>query len=224
VKILLIEDDIVISDQIARYLQKERFHVETKRSGPRGEQAALSSHYDLIILDIMLPERDGWTVCENLRRAHLTTPILMLTARDSVEDRIKGLEGGADDYLPKPFDVRELMARIQALLRRDKIHRTGRITVADLEIDTRAHTVVRGGVEIALTNREFSLLEALARNEGRTLTREAIVERVWANEDNLPNSVNFHIASLRKKIDAEFEPKLIHTVYGIGYVLKVQPG
>jgi len=224
VKILLIEDDIVISDQIARYLQKERFQVETKRSGPRGEQAALSSHYDLIILDIMLPERDGWTVCENLRRAHLTTPILMLTARDSVEDRIKGLEGGADDYLPKPFDVRELTARIQALMRRDKIHRTGRIVVADLEIDTKAHTVTRGGVEIALTNREFSLLEALARNEGRTLTREAIVERVWANEDNLPNSVNFHIASLRKKIDAEFEPKLIHTVYGIGYVLKVQPG
>ncbi|MFN8139538.1 MAG: response regulator transcription factor [Fimbriimonadales bacterium] len=219
-RILVIEDDIVIADQIARFLEKEKLQVDVKRSGPRGEEAALSSHYSLIILDIMLPERDGWTVCANLRKAKLTTPILMLTARDSVEDRIKGLEGGADDYLPKPFDIRELKARIQSLLRRDKIHKTGIIQIADLEIDTNAHIVRRSGQEIPLTKREFSLLEALARNEGRTLTRDVIIDRVFENEENLPNSVNFHINALRKKIDADFEPKLIHTVHGIGYVMR----
>jgi len=220
VRILVIEDDTVIADQLSRFLEREKFLVEVRRNGVDGEEAARAGNFGLVILDIMLPERDGWTVCENLRRAKVTTPILMLTARDSIDDRIRGLEGGADDYLPKPFDIRELHARITALLRRDKVHRTGAIVIADLEIDTHAHTVRRDGQEIRLTPREFSLLEALARNEGRTLTREVILERVWDNEESLLNTVNFHVASLRKKVDADFPVKLIHTVHGIGYVLR----
>src|SRR5579862_458756 len=167
----------------------------------------------------MPPKCDGWSVCSEIRRHRDQVPILMLTARDSVDDRIKGLEGGADDYLPKPFDARELIARVKALVRRDKVHRTGLIQVADMEIDTNAHTVKRGGNQIVLTPREFSLLEALARNQGRTLTRSVILESVWDNDESLDNTVNFHVASLRKKVDAPFEPKLIHTVHGIGYVV-----
>lgn len=220
-RILVIEDDIVIADQLSRFLEKEKHVVDVRRSGTSGEQAAIDHSYDVIVLDIMLPERDGWTVCENLRRQKIATPILMLTARDSIDDRIRGLEGGADDYLPKPFDIRELNARIHSLLRRDKVHRTGQIVFGDLEIDTKGHVVKRGGKEIRLTPREFSLLEALARNEGRTLTREVILERVWDDEESLLNSVNFHVTSLRKKIDADFETKLIHTVHGIGYVMRI---
>ncbi|MEQ1823747.1 MAG: response regulator transcription factor [Fimbriimonadaceae bacterium] len=219
-KVLVIEDDIVIADQISRFLERQKIQVDTVRSGRDGEIAALSGSHSLVILDIMLPERDGWTVCENLRRAKYASPILMLTARDSIEDRVRGLEGGADDYLAKPFDIRELYARMQALLRRDKVHRTGVIAVADLEIDTNSHIVKRAGQELHLTPREFSLLEALARNEGRTLTREVILERIWDEDQSLLNSVNFHVASLRKKVDAQFETKLIQTVHGIGYVLR----
>lgn len=219
-KVLVIEDDIVIADQISRFLERQKIQVDISRTGRDGEIAALSGSYSLIILDIMLPERDGWTVCENLRKAKFGAPILMLTARDSIEDRVRGLEGGADDYLAKPFDIRELFARMQALLRRDKVHRTGVITVADLEIDTNSHIVKRAGQEVHLTPREFSLLEALARNEGRTFTREVILERIWDEDESLLNSVNFHVASLRKKVDAPFETKLIQTVHGIGYVLR----
>lgn len=217
---LLVEDDGVIAEQIAAVLGRERFNVDVAPDGERGLDEALLHSYNLIILDVMLPRRDGWSVCDELRRLGVTTPILMLTARDSVDDRVRGLEGGADDYLAKPFDVRELLARIHALMRRDKIHRTGAIQIADLVIDSKAHTVSRAGEPIKLTPREFSLLEALARNEGRTLTREVILESVWNNEESLDNIVNFHITSLRKKVDANYEPKLIHTVHGIGYVLR----
>jgi DNA-binding response OmpR family regulator len=216
----LVEDDLVIAEQIARTLERERFKVDTVRDGIEAEGKGYDTAYNLIILDVMLPGRDGWTICANLRKAKVRTPILMLTARDSVEDRIRGLEGGADDYLPKPFDVRELMARMKALLRRDQVHKTGVLAVADLEIDTGARTVTRSGQLIKLTRREYDLLEALAKNEGRTLTREAILERIWNNEESQLNTVNFHVASLRKKVDADFEPKLIQTVHGIGYVMR----
>lgn len=223
-RILLVEDDPVIAEQIARTLERDRFRVDVVRDGAEAEPMGMDSGYGLVILDVMLPGRDGWTVCENLRRAKVGTPILMLTARDSVEDRIRGLEGGADDYLPKPFDIRELMARIRALLRRDQVHKTGVLRVSDLEIDTQARTVVRGGRLLRLTRREYDLLEALARNEGRTLTREIILESVWNNEESLLNTVNFHVASLRKKVDADFERKLIHTVHGVGYVMRHDAG
>lgn len=219
-RVLLVEDDRIISEQIAEALRRERLDVEVARNGDKGLDLALFEKFNLIILDIMLPRRDGWEICEEVRRAGIRTPILMLTARDSIEDRVKGLEGGADDYLSKPFDLRELLARVGVLLRRDSVHRTGTLKVADLEIDSRAHTVRRSGQELTLTPREYSLLEALARNEGRTLTREIILESVWNNEESLENTVNFHINSLRKKVDAPFEQKLIHTVHGIGYVLR----
>lgn len=222
-RILLVEDDPVIGDEIEAFLNREGLTVERATSGTEGLEKALWETYSLLILDIMLPGIDGWEVCRRLRLNRNAMPILMLTARDSVDDRVRGLEGGADDYLAKPFDARELLARVRALLRRDKVHKTGKIQVADLVIDSAAHNVYRGETQIHLTPREYSLLEALARNEGRTLTREVILESVWNNEESLENTVNFHITSLRRKIDANFEPKLIHTVHGFGYVLR-SPG
>lgn len=219
-RILLVEDDEVIASELKSALERERWTVDLATSGPDALEAAEFNQHGLIVLDIMLPGLDGWEVCRRLRKRRHPAPILMLTARDSVEDRIRGLEEGADDYLPKPFDVRELLARIRALIRRDKVHRTGVIQIADLEIDSQAHVVRRQGVEIHLTPREYSLLEALARNEGRTLTREVILESVWGNEESLENTVNFHVTSLRRKVDAPFEQKLIHTVHGFGYVLR----
>lgn len=220
-RILVVEDDTVIASQLAKALERERYQVDVVRDGVSGEAQARGESYGLIILDIMLPERDGWTVCENLRKSRLRTPILMLTARDDVDDRVRGLDAGADDYLAKPFDLRELLARVRALQRRDKVNRSGTINIDDLEIDTVGKVVRRAGVELHLTRREYTLLEALARNEGRTLTREAILERVWENEESQPNTVNFHVVSLRRKVDQENQRKLIHTVHGIGYVLKV---
>lgn len=219
-RVLLVEDDPVIGAEIEAVLKDEGYSVVWAKDGVQALDAQGQSDFRLIVLDIMLPKIDGWGVTERLRQRKVTTPILMLTARDSIDDRVRGLETGADDYLSKPFDVRELLARVKALLRRDKVHRTGQMQVADLEIDTSSKTVRRAGKDIHLTPREYSLLEALARNEGRTITREVILESVWNNEERLENTVNFHITSLRKKVDAEFEPKLIHTVHGFGYVLK----
>jgi DNA-binding response OmpR family regulator len=223
VRILLVEDDPVIGAEIRATLETEGYAVEHVTDGIRALETQAGGDFRLIVLDIMLPRMDGWAVCERLRQKKVATPILMLTARDSVDDRVRGLETGADDYLSKPFDVRELLARVKALIRRDKVHRTGKIQIADLEIDSKTKSVRRAGKEIHLTPREYSLLEALARNEGRTITREVILESVWNNEERLENTVNFHITSLRKKVDADFQPKLIHTVHGFGYVLK-SPG
>ncbi|HJP82328.1 MAG TPA: response regulator transcription factor [Fimbriimonadaceae bacterium] len=221
---LLVEDDREIAAQIADALKRERLDVTVATDGQKGLEEALSRSYGLVVLDVMLPKRDGWEICDEIRQSGITTPILMLTARDSVDDRVKGLEGGADDYLAKPFDVRELTARVRALLRRDAVHRTGKIDLDDLVIDTNAKTVVRGGNEVRLTPREYSLLVALARNEGRILTREVILEDVWNNEESLDNTVNFHITSLRKKVDLPGLKKLIHTVHGFGYTLRRSGG
>lgn len=221
---LLVEDDPIIGSEIKAALTREGHTVEHVTDGVQALDAHAYADHQLIILDIMLPKLHGWEVCRRLRQRKITTPILMLTARDSVDDRVKGLEEGADDYLAKPFDVRELLARIKALARRDKIHRTGLIQIGDLEIDSKAKTVRRSGKDIHLTPREYALLEALARNEGRTITREFILESVWNNEERLENTVNFHVTSLRKKIDADFDPKLIRTVHGFGYTLKSPAG
>lgn len=223
-KLLVIEDDVEIATSVGRVLRSEEFLVDIEHDGPAGLEAALMGGHSLVILDIMLPGMDGWTVCRRLRRAHYASPILMLTAKDSIEDRVHGLEEGADDYLVKPFDSRELVARVRALLRRDKTQKTGMIQIADLEVDTKERTATRAGVPLKLTPREYSLLEALARNAGRTLTREVILERVWDTEENTENSVNFHITSLRKKVDAGHEQKLIHTVHGFGYSLRSSEG
>ncbi|MFN3730334.1 MAG: response regulator transcription factor [Fimbriimonadaceae bacterium] len=219
-RVLIVEDDMALASELARTLESERHKVDVVRDGDAALEAAQEHDYAIILLDVMLPGRDGWSVCETLRRRGDATPILMLTARDAIEDRLRGFEGGADDYLPKPFDVRELRARIQSLLRRTAIHRTGLIQIGNLSIDTRARTVHRAGQEVTLTRREFDLLEALARNEGRTLTREVILQSVWDESEATDGAVNFHVASLRRKIDQDFEPKLIQTVHGVGYRLR----
>ncbi len=219
-RILLVEDDEVIAERIKAGLERARFTVDVAFDGETGLQMARDGPYALLILDLMLPRRDGWSVCEALRLRRNPLPILMLTARGGVEERVRGLNTGADDYLPKPFDFNELLARVRALLRRDQIHKSRVIQIADLEIDPAARLVRRGGQEIVLTPREFALLEALARNEGRALTRDYILERVWGNDESYSNTVSFHVASLRKKIDAEHAVKLIQTVHGIGYALR----
>lgn len=220
VKILLVEDDDVIAAAIQCGLEESRFNVDLAEDGETGLRRALEESYALVILDVMLPRRDGWSICEALRSRRKTVPILMLTARDSVTDRVRGLEAGADDYLVKPFAFPELLARVRALLRRDKLHRARTIRIADLEIDTTAGRVSRAGQEIQLTPREYLLLELLAANEGRVLTREVIHERVWADSEAYSNTVDVHIALLRRKIDAGHDVRLIQTVHRVGYVLR----
>ncbi len=219
-RILLIEDEAGIASLIREGLEEARFRVDVVSDGIEGLELAEQEDYSLIVLDLMLPGIDGWTVCRKLRAQRNQVPILMLTARDAVQDRIKGLEMGADDYLPKPFDFGELLARVRALCRRDKVHKTSTIRIGDLQIDTLNRGVIRGGHAIALTIREYTLLEALATREGQILTREAIQERVWMDMESYSNTVDVHIMQLRKKIDAGHSVKLIQTVHGLGYMLK----
>ncbi|MCE5313779.1 MAG: response regulator transcription factor [Armatimonadota bacterium] len=220
-KILLVEDEAPIREVIKRGLEEDGVYtVDTAEDGRVGLDLACDKDYVLIILDLMLPGIDGWTICEQLRNRRVNTPILMLTARDTVRDRVRGLELGADDYLPKPFDFDELLARVRALIRRDKLSKGKVIRIGHLEMDTIAHRVLCDGKEVALTSREFSLLEALAVNEGRVMSRDAIQYRVWNNEDSLSNTVDVYIRMLRRKIDADRPVKLIHTVHGLGYMLK----
>jgi two-component system copper resistance phosphate regulon response regulator CusR len=223
-KILLVEDEEGIANLVRRGLEKANYSVDRAADGTTGLQMAQERTYSLIILDLMLPGIDGLRICEALRRQQSQVPILMLTARDTIEDRVHGLEVGADDYLPKPFDFAELLARVRALLRRDKIHRTRIIRVADLEVDTARRRVTRAGVEIGLSHREYDLLEALAAHESQILTREVILERVWMDEDSFSNTVDVYIGALRKKIDAGQSVRLIQTIRGVGYTLRVPAG
>lgn len=220
-RVLLVEDQPAIAEFIKRGLEENKFEVETVFDGETGLQKALNDGYSVIILDIMLPKKDGWQICEAVRETKNTTPIIMLTARDSVQDRIRGLNIGADDYLPKPFDFNELLARVQALIRRDRIHKETVIHIADLEINTSEKTVSRGGKPIPLSMREYTLLEALAGHEGKTLTHDYIQEKVWFDYDSYSNAVAVHVKNLRKKIDANSDIKLIHTVHGLGYKLTI---
>ena len=219
-RILLIEDEVPIAEVIAQGLEQAGYSVTAAHDGLSGLKEAEKGRSALIILDVMLPGLDGWQVCRVLREQRNTTPILMLTARDAVQDRVRGLDLGADDYLPKPFDFSELLARVQALLRRDHLHKGRMIQVADLEIDTRLRRVTRAGQEITLTPREYTLLEALAAHEGQTLTREIILDRVWFDEESLSNTVDVYVGMLRRKIDSGHPIKLIQTVHGVGYMLR----
>ncbi|MCW5936123.1 MAG: response regulator transcription factor [Fimbriimonadaceae bacterium] len=217
-RVLVVEDDEEIAEQLAIALRNSGHKPTVAKDGVEGEREALLNPYGVILLDVMMPGRNGFEVCRRLRQSGVETPILMLTAKDAVEDRVTGLDTGADDYLVKPFEIAELLARIRSLARRDSQTRTGVVTINDLVVDSRTQTATKAGEPLRLTPREFSLLEALVRNEGRTLTREAILERVWNNDEALPNTVSFHMSSLRKKVDPE--AKLIHTVHGFGYVLR----
>ena len=220
-RILVVEDEISIADLIREGLGEANYSVDIVGDGLTGLEMAQEQTYHLILLDVMLPGMNGWQVCEALRARRNRVPILMLTARDGVQDRVRGLDAGADDYLPKPFDFQELLARVRALLRRDKVNRTRTIRVGDLEIDTAQRRVTRAGVEIGLSHREYDLLEALAGYEGKVLTRDAIQERIWMNEEAGGNTVNVYIGMLRKKIDANHSVKLIQTVHGVGYTLRL---
>lgn len=222
--ILIVEDEEAIASVVQKGLEEAGYRVAVARDGRDGLEKARERRFHLLILDIMLPGLDGLTICREIREDRNPVPILMLTAKDAVPDRVTGLETGADDYLPKPFEFPELLARVGALLRRDKLHRSRLIEVADLKIDTGAHRVERAGREIALSSREYELLEALASQEGRVLTREVILDRVWMAEDSFSNTVDVYIGSLRKKVDAGHSLKLIRTVHGVGYTLRSDGG
>ncbi len=224
VRILLVEDEAPIAAVVKRGLERAGYQVEVAEDGLSGWERAIEGGFSLILLDLMLPGLDGLEICRRLRARRERTPILMLTARDAVPERVRGLEVGADDYLPKPFAFEELLARVRALLRREGVNKSSIIVIRDLEIDTTLRRVLRGGEELALTPREYSLLEALAKNEGRALTRETILERIWGDEGRTgSNTVDVYITMLRRKIDIDAEIKLIHTVHGIGYVLRRPP-
>jgi heavy metal response regulator len=224
-RILLVEDDPNIAGFIRKGLREEHYAVDLAPDGEEGLLMAKAAAYDLLILDIMLPKLDGVTVCRRLRADRNPTPILLLTARDAVEDKVVGLDAGADDYLAKPFAFPELLARVRALLRRGSAPQPARLKVADLELDPVAHRVWRAGKEITLTGKEYALLEYLLRNANRVLTRTAIIEHVWdIHFDAMTNIVDVHIRALRAKIDRDFSSPLIHTVRGVGYVLKTPEG
>jgi len=219
-RLLLVEDEAAIAIRTRESLEEARYTVDWARDGVQALALAEEREYAAIILDLMLPGVDGWAVCETLRRRRDTTPILMLTARGALDDRIRGFEIGADDYLPKPFALPELRVRVRALIRRAAVHRTRLIRIDDLEIDTEARRVSRAGREIPLTAREYTLLEALARNEGRVLSREYILERVWNDDESYSNTIAVRIRQLRQKVDEGHAVRLIYAVYGQGYVLR----
>jgi two-component system copper resistance phosphate regulon response regulator CusR len=222
-KILLIEDE----PKTVRYLQKglneAGFIVDVAMDGERGLHLATEFSFDLIILDVMLPGRDGWQVLSALRQSGREIPVLFLTARDAVPDRVKGFELGADDYLIKPFAFSELLARIRSLLRRSPARQPEAIRVADLEIDLLRHRATRAGQRLDLTAKEFMLLSLLARRAGEVLSRTIIAEAVWdMNFDSDTNVVDVHVRRLRAKVDDPFEHKLIRTVRGVGYLLEIE--
>jgi two-component system, OmpR family, copper resistance phosphate regulon response regulator CusR len=217
-RILLVEDNRRLSDSLRLILQDDGYAVDTAYDGLEGEEAGMISGYDVIILDIMLPGKNGLEVCRELRNRHISTPILMLTARDALEDRVVGLDSGADDYLVKPFEVDELRARIRALLRRESSSKTGVLRIADLELDPASHTVQRSSQAIDLTAKEFSILEYLMRHPNRLITREMAEEHLWSYDHVVTsNVVDVYIRRLRRKIDDPYPLKLIETVRGAGY-------
>jgi len=220
VRILLIEDDANTGESIVRCLESVGYYVVVAADGPTGVEKGIAESYNLILLDVMLPGLDGFEVCRQLREAGIATPIIMITALDAIQDRVKGLEYGADDYLIKPFDFDELVARVKAQLRREGLHRTADIKIGPLEIKTEAHQVLYQENEIALTPREYQILEVLARNEGRVLSRDVLQTRVWGHDETVPNVVDVHIMGLRRKLEQHGAKSLIHTIRGFGYSLR----
>jgi heavy metal response regulator len=220
-KILLVEDEKKVASFIKRGLEEEHFTVDVAYDGESGEFMALTSEYDLIILDILLPKKNGFEVLKSLRANGIQTPILILTAKGSIDDKVEGLNSGADDYLTKLFAFAELIARIRSLLRRTSSEKSNIIKVADLELDTVKHIAKRGEKIIELTAREYSLLEYFMRNKGRVLTRTMIAEHIWDYHiDTGSNIIDVYVRRLRKKIDEGFPKKLIHTIRGVGYIIK----
>lgn len=220
-KLLLVEDEAKTADTLRKGLQESGFVVDLARDGEEGLHFALTCPYEAMILDVMLPGRDGWAVLEGLRESGLRTPVLFLTARDAVEDRVRGLNLGADDYLVKPFAFAELLARVHSLLRRAPSWQPAPVRVADLEVDPLRHAASRRGQRLDLTPKEMVLLTFLARHAGQVMSRTRIAEGVWdMNFDPESNVIDVHVRRLRAKVDDPFETRLIHTVRGVGYVLQ----
>lgn len=220
-RILIIEDEKDLADMVRRAMLQDSHAVDVAHNGRTGEEMALSETYDLIILDIMLPGKDGLAVSRELRRQGSQTPILLLTARDSVTDRVKGLDAGADDYLGKPFALAELCARVRALLRRQSQAKSCVLTLGELEMDTATHEVRWGETRVELTSREHAILEYLLRNKGRLLTKGMIAEHVWDYHFNSDyNLIEVYIRRLRSKLEQRGRPRLIHTVRHSGYVIR----
>jgi DNA-binding response OmpR family regulator len=218
-RVLLVEDERKISAYVRRGLEEAGYAVDVAFTGPEALSWTDKAEYDVIVLDIMLPGLDGLAVCRQLRERGIKVAVLMLSARDSVDDRVAGLDSGADDYLVKPFAMKELLARLRALARRSaEGPRATSLSVADLSLDPSRHQVTRAGKDIVLSSREFAILEYLIRNAGRVLTRTMITEHVWDyNVFHQSNAVDVYIRTLRRKMDDDFEPKLIQTIRGIGY-------
>jgi heavy metal response regulator len=223
-RILVVEDETKVASFIRRGLEAEHYRVDIAADGQSGLDRVFEEDYDLMILDVMLPKRDGLSVLKEIRRRRLPIPVLMLTARDTVPDRVAGLDGGADDYLTKPFAFEELVARVRALLRRGTPTQAPILRLADLQLNPVSREVTRAGRPIVLTAKEFALLEFFLRQPGRVLSRALIAQHVWGVDfDTFTNVIDVYVNYLRKKIDADFAPKLLHTVRGVGYVLK-EPG
>lgn len=220
-RILVVEDEKKVAQFITQALEEEEYTVDVAHDGEQGLALARAQKYDVIVLDVMLPRMSGLEVMKEFRAHSGSTPTLMLTAKTAVEDRVAGLDSGADDYLTKPFAVAELLARVRSLLRRGTMDKTTLLTIADLELDTVSHRARRGGADIELTAKEYALLEFFLRNRGRVLSRTSISEHIWRyNFDTGTNIIDVYVNHLRNKIDDGFEPRLIHTVRGVGYVIK----
>ena len=220
-RILLVEDNRRLSDSLRATLVEDGYAVDTAFDGVEGEDLALITPYDIIILDIMLPKRDGIEVCRSLRDQKMVAPILMLTARDALDDRVLGLDSGADDYLVKPFEIKELRARLRALLRRDSGNKSGNLIIEDLRLDPSTHYVWRADVPLDLTAKEYSLLEYMMRNPNRLITREMVIAHLWDYDQSIAsNVVDVYIRRLRRKVDDPFKVKLIETIRGAGYRLQ----
>jgi heavy metal response regulator len=220
-KILVIEDEKKVANFIKRGLEEEKYEVDTANDGETGLHMAADGSYGLVVLDVMLPKRDGMSVVKELRSKKVMVPVLMLTAKDSLDDIVTGLNSGSDDYLTKPFAFAELLARVRALLRRTELERGAEIRFADLRLDPVTHKVWRKDKEIELTAKEYALLEFFMRNPNQVLTRTTIAENVWDYVfDSFTNIIDVYVNYLRKKVDRDADKKLIHTVRGLGYILK----
>ncbi len=221
-RILIVEDEKKVAGFIKKGLEEETYAVDVAYDGEEGFHLAEVNQHDMIILDLMLPKMDGLEVLTRLRDKKVNIPILLLTAKDAVEDKVMGLNKGADDYLTKPFAFSELLARVRSLLRRGQVETQTELKVGDLSLDLVRHKVSRNGEEIELTGKEYSLLEYFMRNEGRVLTRTMIAEHVWDyNFDTFTNVIDVYVNHLRKKVDKDFSCKLLHTLRGVGYVMRV---
>ena len=219
--ILLVEDNHRLSDSLRATLVDDGYAVDVAYDGQEGEEMALFTPYDVLILDVMLPKRDGIEVCRSLRNQKVASPILMLTARDGLDDRVLGLDSGADDYLIKPFEIKELRARLRALMRRESGNKSGNILVDDLRLDPSTHYVWRGETPLDLTAKEYALLEYLMRNPNRLITREMVVAHLWDYDQTIAsNVVDVYIRRLRRKVDDPYDVKLIETIRGAGYRLR----